>query len=98
MKSIPRALLVSLACGRGPSLWAWSKLLASTSLTDYLKGFLLKIRGPRRPVALASQCSQKPEAPPTQALTSVHWLWLMKKTLAKGSESPLLSAAKRLRA
>lgn len=33
-----------------------------------------------------------------RALTSVHWLWLMKKTRAKGSESPLLSAAKRLRA
>lgn len=29
-------------------------------------------------------------------LTSVHWLWEMKKTRAKGSERPLLSAANKL--
>lgn len=29
-------------------------------------------------------------------LTSVHWLWEVKKTRAKGSERPLLSAANKL--
>lgn len=37
-------------------------------------------------------------SPPGQemVLTSVHWLWEMKKTRAKGSERPLLSAANKL--
>lgn len=33
-----------------------------------------------------------------QTPTSVTWLWVEKKTRAKGSERPLLSAANRLRA
>lgn len=37
-------------------------------------------------------------SPPGQEMvfTSVHWLWEMKKTRAKGSERPLLSAANKL--
>lgn len=41
----------------------------------------------------------RPEpSPPGQEMvfTSVHWLWEMKKTRAKGSERPLLSAANKL--
>lgn len=37
-------------------------------------------------------------SPPDQEMvfTSVHWLWEVKKTRAKGSERPLLSAANKL--
>lgn len=49
-------------------MWAWSKLVASTSLASYLKGFPLKIW------ELAGlPVLPKPELPP-QVLTSVHWL------------------------
>lgn len=55
--SIPSAPLVSLA------LWTWSKLLASTTLANYLKDFPLKSWGTSRPIVLASQFSQKPRVP-----------------------------------
>ena len=56
-----------------------------------------------RPVAgeqdgeLMGRATPEP-SPPGQEMvfTSVHWLWEMKKTRAKGSERPLLSAANKL--
>lgn len=51
----------------------------------------------------ATRTGRQPQVIPTSSppgqetvLTSVHWLWEVKKTRAKGSERPLLSAANKL--
>lgn len=54
-------------------------------------------RAVRRPLDLMGHATPGPSpAGEEMVFTSVHWLWEMKKTRAKGSERPLLSAAKRL--